>query len=71
MAFGRLSERARASQASRPGFVDAMTALLLVLMFVLSIFMLVQFVLRATITGQESRIAQQENELQNLSAQLS
>ena len=71
MAFGRLSERARASQAIWPGFVDAMTALLLVLMFVLSIFMLVQFVLRATITGQESRIEQQENELQNLSAQLS
>ncbi len=29
-----------------------MTALLLVLMFVLTIFMVVQFVLRETITGQ-------------------
>jgi len=27
-----------------PGFVDAMTALLLVLVFVLSIFMMVQFI---------------------------
>lgn len=35
-----------------PGFVDAMTALILVLFFVLSIFMIVQFVLRDTITGQ-------------------
>ncbi len=35
-----------------PGFVDAMTALLLVLTFVLSIFMIVQFVLRETISGQ-------------------
>jgi len=39
-----------------PGFVDAMTALLLVLMFVLTIFMVVQFVLRETITGQESEL---------------
>ena len=37
-----------------PGFVDAMTGLLLVLMFVLTIFMVVQFVLRETISGQES-----------------
>lgn len=36
-----------------PGFVDAMTGLLLVLMFVLTIFMVVQFVLRETILGQE------------------
>jgi chemotaxis protein MotB len=36
-----------------PGFVDAMTGLLLVLMFVLTIFMAVQFVLRETISGQE------------------
>ena len=35
-----------------PGFVDVMTALILVLFFVLSIFMIVQFVLRDTITGQ-------------------
>ncbi|MFW8594484.1 peptidoglycan -binding protein [Cribrihabitans neustonicus] len=47
-----------------PGFVDAMTGLLLVLMFVLTIFMVVQFVLRETITGQES-------ELDSLSAEVS
>jgi chemotaxis protein MotB len=35
-----------------PGFVDVMTALILVLFFVLSIFMIVQFVLRDTISGQ-------------------
>ncbi len=39
-----------------PGFVDAMTGLLLVLMFVLTIFMVVQFVLRETITGQENEL---------------
>lgn len=39
-----------------PGFVDAMTALLLILMFVLTIFMVVQFVLRETITGQDTEL---------------
>jgi len=47
-----------------PGFVDAMTALLLILFFVLSIFMIVQFALRETITGQD-------RELDNLTVQLS
>lgn len=47
-----------------PGFVDAMTALLLVLMFVLTIFMIVQFILRETISGQA-------NELDALSTQVS
>ena len=46
-----------------PGFVDAITGLLLVLMFVLTIFMIVQFVLRETISGQES-------ELNSLSAEI-
>lgn len=39
-----------------PGFVDAMTGLLLVLFFVLTIFMIMQFVLRETITGQETEL---------------
>jgi chemotaxis protein MotB len=47
-----------------PGFVDAMTALLLVLMFVLTIFMIVQFILRETISGQA-------HELDELAGQVS
>lgn len=39
-----------------PGFVDAMTALLLIIMFVLTIFMVIQFALRETITGQETEL---------------
>ncbi|MEX2518923.1 MAG: peptidoglycan -binding protein [Paracoccaceae bacterium] len=70
MAAGRLSQRARSSAAIWPGFVDAMTALLLVLMFVLSIFMIVQFVLRVEITGKDTLIDQQEDRLGDLSAQL-
>ena len=48
--------RRRSDQAGSviwPGFVDAMTALLLVLMFVLSIFMIVQFVLREELIGKD------------------
>ena len=55
-----LSRRAGARfQASIwPGFVDAMTGLLLVLMFVLTIFMVLQFVLQETITGQENQLTE-------------
>ena len=61
-----------------PGFVDAMTGLLLVLMFVLTIFMVIQFVLQETIKGQgseldvlSSSIQQKDLELLNLSDQIS
>ncbi len=46
----------RVQNAIWPGFVDAMTGLLLVLMFVLTIFMVIQFVLRQQITGQETEL---------------
>ena len=53
-----LSRRAgnRFQGAIWPGFVDAMTGLLLVLMFVLTIFMVVQFVLREEISGQATEL---------------
>ena len=54
-----------------PGFVDAMTALLLVLMFVLSIFMIIQSVFREKISGQETELSRLENEVINLIADLS
>ncbi|MFO7757432.1 MAG: peptidoglycan -binding protein [Roseovarius sp.] len=63
MALSRRSGN-RFQGAIWPGFVDAMTGLLLVLMFVLTIFMVVQFVLREEISGQES-------ELDALSAEVS
>ena len=46
-----------------PGFVDAFTVLLLLMMFVLTIFLVVQFVLRDTITTQDT-------ELDNLAEQI-
>jgi chemotaxis protein MotB len=63
MALTRRSGQ-RMNGAIWPGFVDAMTALLLVLMFVLSIFMIVQSVLRDTIDTQD-------NELDALTQQVS
>lgn len=53
-----------------PGFVDAMTGLLLVLMFVLTIFMVIQFVLRETITGQASQLDELAAEVSSLAAAL-
>ena len=53
-----------------PGFVDAMTGLLLVLMFVLTIFMVVQFVLTERISGQETELNSLANEVAALAAAL-
>ncbi len=65
MALNRRSAN-RFSANIWPGFVDAMTALLLVLMFVLTIFMVVQFVLQETITGQDAELDSLTNELSGL-----
>ncbi|MGB5866147.1 MAG: peptidoglycan -binding protein [Sulfitobacter sp.] len=53
-----------------PGFVDAMTGLLLVLMFVLTIFMVVQFVLTEEISGQETELDQLSSEVAALAQAL-
>ena len=49
-----------------PGFVDAMTAILLILMFILSIFMIVQSVLRDTISSQKIELDEQQSEISQL-----
>jgi len=69
MALSRRSSN-RFQNAIWPGFVDAMTGLLLVLMFVLTIFMVIQFVLRQQITGQESELNALSNEVAALTATL-
>jgi chemotaxis protein MotB len=69
MALNRRSAN-RFSANIWPGFVDAMTALLLVLMFVLTIFMVVQFVLRDTISGQDEELDSLTNELSGLAQAL-
>ena len=69
MALSRRSS-GRSQNAIWPGFVDAMTGLLLVLMFVLTIFMVIQFVLRETITGQASRLDELAAEISTLASAL-
>ena len=69
MALSRRSSN-RFQNAIWPGFVDAMTGLLLVLMFVLTIFMVIQFVLRQQITGQESELDALGTEVAALTATL-
>ena len=52
-----------------PGFVDALTSLLLVITFLLVVFVLSQFFLRATVSGQNEalkRLTQQVSELADL-----
>lgn len=60
----------RMSGSIWPGFVDAMTALLLVLMFVLTIFMVVQSMLRDTISGQETELNALTSEVEALARAL-
>ncbi|MEM9477579.1 MAG: peptidoglycan -binding protein [Pseudomonadota bacterium] len=69
MALTRRSVQ-RMSGSIWPGFVDAMTALLLVLMFVLTIFMILQYALQETITGQESELDELAGEVTTLAQAL-
>lgn len=58
MALNRNGGRERFSATIWPGFVDAMSTLLLVLIFTLTIFMVLQSVLRERITSQDSQLQQ-------------
>lgn len=69
MALSRRSGR-RFEANIWPGFVDAMTALLLVLMFVLSIFMVVQSILSQTISDQDSELVALTSRLSELADSL-
>ncbi|MER5172322.1 peptidoglycan -binding protein [Thioclava kandeliae] len=63
--------RQRFSTNIWPGFVDAMTALLLVVIFVLSIFMVVQSVLRQQVDTQENELASLNDTVDGLAQALS
>jgi len=68
-----LSRRSRSAETGYywPGFVDAMAQLLLVITFLLSVFMIAQFLLAREITGQDTvlvKLRSQIAELTNLLA---
>jgi chemotaxis protein MotB len=65
---GHSRRRSRGSEeAYWPGFVDAMAQLLLVITFLLSVFMVAQFLLAREITGQDSALGQLRSEIAELS----
>jgi chemotaxis protein MotB len=62
--------RQGASASIWPGFVDLMTSLVMVLMFVLTVFMIVQFALRDTINTQGDELTQLNAQLAGLADSL-
>jgi chemotaxis protein MotB len=64
---GYLSRRRRNEEAPYwPGFVDAMAQLLLVIIFLLSVFMIAQFLLARQISGQDSALGQLRSQIAEL-----
>lgn len=64
---GNLSRRRRNDEAPYwPGFVDAMAQLLLVIIFLLSVFMIAQFLLARQISGQDSALGQLRSQIAEL-----
>ncbi len=62
-----LSRRRRSEEAPYwPGFVDAMAQLLLVITFLLSVFMIAQFLLARQISGQDSALGQLRSQISEL-----
>ena len=66
-----MARRKRSSDANIwPGFVDGLSTLLLVLMFVLSIFVVAQFYLGTKLTSVKDELASKDSELARLIAQI-
>lgn len=70
MSLSRLGNRGRPSDFTWPGFVDALASLLMVFVFVLMVFVIIQANLSFRITGQDSRITALQNELLELGSLL-
>jgi len=69
---GALSRRrAGAADYTWPGYVDALTTLLMVLIFLLSIFSVAQFTLSTTLSSRESAIDILNRQVGTLASQLS
>jgi chemotaxis protein MotB len=62
--------RRRDSSMIWPGFVDAVTVLLMVMMFVLTIFTVMQSVLRETITAQSTELSELNSQVAQLATAL-
>ena len=56
MALSRLGNRTRAADFTWPGFVDALASLLMVFVFVLMVFVLIQANLAYRLSGQDESL---------------
>lgn len=70
MAFGR-SRRRENNVDYWPGFVDALSTLLLAIMFLLSVFVLAQFLLSREITGKDAVLNRLNSQIAELTSLLS
>ncbi len=70
MATGRYSRKRYEGADYWPGFVDALATLLLVIVFLLSVFMVAQFYLRSALTGRDEALVQLEDQIAELSTLL-
>ena len=66
MALAMSRRRRQEDSPYWPGFVDAMAQLLLVITFLLSVFMVAQFLLAREITGQDSALGQLRSQIAEL-----
>ncbi len=69
MALGR-ARRANRGFDYWPGFVDALSTMLLTMIFLLSVFMLAQFFLSQEVTGKDTALAKLNRQVEDLTALL-
>jgi chemotaxis protein MotB len=69
MALAR-SRRSQSGFNYWPGFVDALSTMLLVIIFLLSVFMLAQFFLSTEVTGKDTALARLNSQIEQLTSLL-
>lgn len=62
-----ITRRPRSPDVIWPGFVDALATLLMVIMFLLTVFMLAQFFLNELLTGRDAAMVRLERQISELS----
>ena len=67
MAFARIGNSRRVDNFTWPGFVDALATLLMVIIFVLMVFVLIQVNLAYRVSGQDATLGEMRQQLASLS----
>ena len=66
MALARIGSARRVENFTWPGFVDALATLLMVIIFVLMVFVLIQVNLAYRVSGQDATLGEMRNQLASL-----